>query len=369
MRFSILSGAYKNAGDFLIVQRCKELLAYVYPDCEFIEYERRKDLSDSLDEINKSDCLILAGGPAYVSDIYPKRIPLTDNLNRIKAPIFSMALGWKEFGNPNIKYQYLFDEKTMELWHRIENDGFALGCRDWNSVEVLHRAGIRRTTMTGCAAWYDFDFVKTTTLQSDLGYKKICVSDPGRTANYDSAITLVKHLKAKFPHAEIQFVFHRGIGADANTGKNAGAALEKLTKYLKDIGINYMDISYSADGFSIYDTCDLHIGFRVHAHIYSLSKRRASVLIEEDLRGAGINQAVGLPSIKAMKDNVQRTKNKYVKKILMRNSNICNPNLLDDIDACLRYYEQTSGKPLEWAFERMQYYFDVMIEHIQSIKL
>ena len=33
-RFSLLSGAYINAGDFLIVDRTKKLLRYVYPDCE-----------------------------------------------------------------------------------------------------------------------------------------------------------------------------------------------------------------------------------------------------------------------------------------------------------------------------------------------
>lgn len=43
----------------------------------------------------------------------------------------------------------------------------------------------------------------------------------------------------------------------------------------------------------------MHIGFRVHAHIYNLSRRNCSVLIEEDGRGAGVNQALGLCPITA----------------------------------------------------------------------
>ena len=95
MNISLLSGAYKNAGDFLIVDRCKKLLKYVYPECNITEYERRNPLNDYLDTINKSDCLIFAGGPAYVSNIYPNRIPLVENLTRIKVPIFTIGLGWR----------------------------------------------------------------------------------------------------------------------------------------------------------------------------------------------------------------------------------------------------------------------------------
>lgn len=44
MKFSLLSGAYKNAGDFLIENRTKQLLNYVYPNCEINTYFRNKEL-------------------------------------------------------------------------------------------------------------------------------------------------------------------------------------------------------------------------------------------------------------------------------------------------------------------------------------
>lgn len=33
-KFYVLSGAKKNAGDYLITNRCVELLKEVYPECE-----------------------------------------------------------------------------------------------------------------------------------------------------------------------------------------------------------------------------------------------------------------------------------------------------------------------------------------------
>ena len=36
MRFSLLSGAYKNSGDYLIVERSKALLRYVFLTVKFM---------------------------------------------------------------------------------------------------------------------------------------------------------------------------------------------------------------------------------------------------------------------------------------------------------------------------------------------
>jgi len=52
-----------------------------------------------------------------------------------------------------------------------------------------------------------------------------------------------------------------------------------------------------ADGLdkfkALYDLTDLHVGYRVHAHIYSLSQQSASILINEDTRGVGQVTALG----------------------------------------------------------------------------
>lgn len=95
MKIALLSGASKNAGDFLIVQRSKELLSYFVKDAQIKEYDRSQKLDSQIDDINSNDVLVFAGGPAYISSMYPQKLPLVEDLNKIKIPFFALAMGWK----------------------------------------------------------------------------------------------------------------------------------------------------------------------------------------------------------------------------------------------------------------------------------
>ena len=43
-----------------------------------------------------------------------------------------------------------------------------------------------------------------------------------------------------------------------------------------------IDVSYDEKKIDMYLDFDLHIGYRVHAHIYFLSKSKPSILLHED---------------------------------------------------------------------------------------
>lgn len=62
--YVVLTGAIKNAGDYLITEKCKELLRYFRPDYELIQYGRWESLEDKLEVVNNAEALILMGGPA-----------------------------------------------------------------------------------------------------------------------------------------------------------------------------------------------------------------------------------------------------------------------------------------------------------------
>lgn len=301
MRFSLLSGAYKNSGDYLIVERSKALLRHVYPDCEIHDYVRKNKLDDVLDEINSSDALILAGGPAYRYELYPGIVPLVADLDEIKVPIYSIGLGWKGIDDSSslLYTSYKFSSKTVHLLHRMENEA-NLSCRDWYSVRALRENGLKRSAMTGCPAWYHIPSVDRTDMR--LGwrfpYQKICISDPGETSNLELSRKVAMLIKECYPEASLFYVFHRGIKQDDAHDAKGDFMRKELAKYLQDMGIEVVDISGSANGFSIYDDCDLHVGMRVHAHIYNLSIRNPSLLLEEDGRGAGVNDALGLARLK-----------------------------------------------------------------------
>ncbi len=372
MKFSILSGAYVNAGDFLIVHRTIQLLKNVYPDCEISIYERRKNLENDLKEINKSDALILAGGPAYLPNVYPETIPLVDDLDRITTKIVAIGLGWygKNTSNKYIYEEYKFSESTKKLFNRIIKDSGYLTCRDWYSVRALRANGINNAIMTGCPAWYNLEYIDKSEIRENISMpiKKICISDPANIQNFEQALKVVEYVKQKFTQADISFVFHR-VEKNDEIHKNLEQKLEK-------IGVKIVNISNSADGFSVYDDCDLHIGYRVHAHIYNLSNRNISILIEEDGRGAGVNQALGLTTITAYEDNATKIFDKSIfgklyrlfeRKILKIGVYKNNPYILEQLEDAFNMLIKNDFSIYKTAFFNMQMYYKIMEKHIKNI--
>lgn len=89
MRICYMTGAVKNAGDFLIERRVEELLRYAQPNVEIKKYLRANISFDKcVSELNTYDCILFGGGPYYRSGIYPTDIPFVSNLASIKVPVF-----------------------------------------------------------------------------------------------------------------------------------------------------------------------------------------------------------------------------------------------------------------------------------------
>lgn len=368
LKFAMMSGALKNAGDFLIVKRCEELVRHIYPNAELFFYDRGESLENDLEEINKLDAMIFCGGPAYLPQLYPNVFPLTSDLNRIQIPMFALGLGW--FGSSSANkavYRYSFDNATLGLLKRIERDTKILGCRDWYSVNVLRNNGIWAGKMTGCPAWYDLNYVEQQEFSRTNPYqiKKVCISDSANISSHKEMMAIVSYMRQLFPKADIKVVFHRGIQADKFTGSQAANQLKQAVAECEALGADCMDISYGKDGFSVYDDCDLHIGFRVHAHIYNLSRRNASILVEEDGRGAGVNHALGLESIMSYDYGVKiRTEEEHVIGTVGK---VENRYLLQRLDDYINNLYQADFLQLKNAFRLMQSYYRIMEHHIQSI--
>lgn len=59
------------------------------------------------------------------------------------------------------------------------------------------------------------------------------------------------------------------------------------------------DLSFSYENYRIYNNVEFHVGFRVHAHLYFLSRRYPSLLIHEDGRGRSISETLGIYGVDA----------------------------------------------------------------------
>lgn len=205
-------------------------------------------------------------------------------------------------------------------------------------------------------------------------------------------LELILHLKQKLPNSDIKVIFHRGMGEQSSYPDE----YKRMLASLDSLRVEYVNIAGSSQGFSIYDNCDLHIGYRGHAHIYNLSQRNISILIEEDGRGAGVNEALGLMRIKAYASKtyppkgLTRIKNAIitayntVKRILPKRVQAVlpaaaitkltfksvvekNPYLSHEIDDYLYLLQKSDYLQMTSAFARMRHYYGIMTDRINSL--
>jgi len=299
-RYIVLTGAKKNLGDYLITERCKKLLRKHKPKHELLQLPGWESLAKYIKEVNESSAIIIMGGPGYQPRMYPKVYKLMDNLDDIKVPIIPMGLGWKGIpGDYKTLVNYEFTLESKRLLNRMSEQIAHLSCRDYMSSESLSLNGIDNALMTGCPVWYDLDSIG----------KEIKVSQPIRRVVYTPAqrpmyrkqsIEILKMLKKLFPEAELICSFHRGIEEkDKFTNNKDGKNNLKIAESARGLGWKIVDVSSDLKKIEFYDDCDLHVGYRVHGHLYFISKRKPSFLLHEDGRGRGVSESINLMGIDA----------------------------------------------------------------------
>ncbi len=362
MKIAFLSGAYKNAGDFLIESRCMKLLEYFIEDIS-IDRFLRNEIAGKCEELNNYDVIAIGGGPIYGRKI-ERNLPIAEMMGNIKKPLMVIGGGWYgSVGSYESTYNYSFSDLSKQFLHKVDHDGLGLSCRDIYTYRALLKEGFKNVFLTGCPAWYNIDTVsesKVAGTSSEI--KTVVISDPAQDKNIEMAIDVARTVRERYPDAKVTFVFHRGLtSTHAIWGKKL--TKEDLSESVKKYCDNVIDISHSADGFSAYDNCDLHVGFRVHAHIYCLSMRKRSVLIEEDGRGAGVNQILGLPSLKSYSDDVQIDNRIYN---ISKNKFGLFPyrHIVEDLNSHLDILKETEDIYFENAFRLQQQYFKAMGQFI-----
>lgn len=356
MEIALMTGAYKNSGDFLIEKRCRRLIENNVSGAG-IHRILRSEMAEKIDTINKMDAVVFTGGPIYMPNI-ENNIPISDVLDDIKPPMMIVGGGWYGRGSAScLAYMYKFSKFSKRFLDKVENEGFGLACRDIYSVKLLKNAGYSNVFMTGCPAWYDPDSIDLTDFRNSGKINKIVISDPAQARNMKLAKHLLEYTRKRYKDAVIILAIHRGI-TDSHS---------ELCGYAKEKQIKIVDLSGSEDGFSVYDDCDLHIGFRVHAHIYNLSIRNRTVLIEEDGRGAGVDEALGLPSVLAYNDSLQIT-NRYINYINRKLGRAENVNALKDLEIILDLHEGTEWQYYKNAYQMMQRLYLNMKKYIVQLK-
>ncbi len=295
----VLSGAKLNAGDYLITDRAKKLLEKSGKGEELVQLPGHLPLNDHMQLLGRARALVILGGPGCRPNIYPRVYPLLASLDSIPIPIILLGTGWKGIGShPTILESYRFERMSETFLRRCASAPSGIGVRDMYTYSVLKRTGIDRVRITGCPAWYSEEYIGAP-FNPPREIRRIAVSAPFSVLVREQFVQLVERLRGLFPTSELAIVFHQGFEYRGDSGTPEMFAFQReMRDQFEAQSIVCIDISQSPD-MSVYDTCDLHLGYRVHAHIYRLSARKLSFLVSEDGRGEGVDDTLRIPKFLA----------------------------------------------------------------------
>jgi hypothetical protein len=296
----LLSGAKKNIGDFLISERAERLLRSVTSH-EVVRLPNWELLDDHLDVLRTCDGVVVAGGPGYRPDMYGGVYPLTREpaaLAALGIPVSFLGLGWK--GDPGDDFDlahYRFSDRTLSLISTLGASG-RYSSRDRLSQRVLERNGVPHPVMSGCPVWYDLDSIGRS-FEAPQALSRIVFTPPEQPVFHPQSKDLLQALVRTFPDAEIVVAFHRGIEADRFTSEADAERLTAYAEFARALGCDVRDVSYDLERIAFYRDFDLHVGYRLHAHLCFMSYRKVSILLEEDGRGRGASEALATPGVRA----------------------------------------------------------------------
>ncbi|WP_346913589.1 hypothetical protein [Clostridium sp.] len=107
----------------------------------------------------------------------------------------------------------------------------------------------------------------------DKEIKKVVFSTPADKMYVVQSIEIMKAIKEKFPKSELICSFHRVVNSDKFTSDDEAIRMLYMKSEAEKLGFEIEDLSYDLDKMAVYDESDLHIRYRVHAHIYCLRHR------------------------------------------------------------------------------------------------
>ncbi|MGM0843669.1 MAG: polysaccharide pyruvyl transferase family protein [Bacillota bacterium] len=372
--FIALTGAKKNVGDYLITNRALALLEKIAPNYDYVIKPHWEELND-MSLVNNSEGIIILGGPGFQMNMYPGVYKLVKRLDDIKVPIYTLGTGWKGVpGDKTTEKLYKFTESAVQMLDKMNETVVGMSCRDYQTKRTLRNNGYENVTMTGCPVWYDIDSIGK---KFDIPQKiRRIVYTPAQDEFFsDQSIEVLKYLKNRYIDSEIIVSFHRGIGeVDEFTPESDAKNTLKIANAAEKIGAKVVDVSSDAAKLSFYDDCNFHVGYRVHAHIYFLSKRLPSILLHEDGRGNGVSDALKSPGINAYRASKtysqifgKLNRNRRALALYKKLGFKLNNNIIDELRELITRIEKTEYVCFKEISEHIDNHYKIMEKYIKDM--
>lgn len=270
-----------NIGDKLITASAIEMLRQLKGEEEFLTLFREIDLTTRLDEVNGSRAVVMPGF-AIRQPMYPDIYRLVPDLGSLEVPLIPLGTGSQLFPGDTPQVQrFRYSDETVNFLRRIREAERPISCRDYLTARLLERHELP-TRMVGDCAWYDMASLGTP-MRRPRSIDRLVFTTPHRALYVSQAKRVLELLADLFPAAQRYLSLQSKVGP----------VEERLVPHGEKYDFEVVECSHDLDRITFYETCDLHVGYRVHGHLAFLRKRIPSVLLAEDSRGLGFVYTMG----------------------------------------------------------------------------
>lgn len=309
----LLTMLNKNCGDYLIAERAKALFKKYLPSAMLQEINRLHKYSDSaIDNMRNADCVVIVGGPVIRENaaeiLNLDQLAVSGELLAMKTPFVIFGGGAKPLA-PFEASAINMTTATRLLFDKLSISKYYSSTRDFESIALLRNAGYNCFCFSGCPALYANGGENENYILNELRTIVFSCGAPGlmTSDSVNQHLSVARMIKSKFPTAKIFAAFHHPINLQGLPNNTSSEWME-LPERLRKMGLTPIDISGGTDKMkSLYQEADLHVGYRVHAHILMTSWKKASILIAEDGRGSAMADIISGKTFKAYKNIRYRT--------------------------------------------------------------
>jgi hypothetical protein len=372
-----LTGSKNNSGDHLIKYKAYKLLAEFRDDRDVIDMNGWELIDeDKLKIINGSEALLLLGGPALIKKMIPKVYNI--DAKKVDVPIISFGIGWHSLSTKLETDAYKLSNKSIETLQQINRSGYLCSVRDTPSQVILQKYGVDNVWVTGCPALFDIEKlgisiepyrkeeIRRVGFSLGVAFKQ---SEAMESQMKDALITIKDTFSDK---TKVVIAFHHSLGESYQNSHGFSSQLSKrqvrFVHWLESNDFEYADISGSHNKLiNFYKSVDLHVGYRVHAHIYMVSKNKPSILISEDGRGAGLRKTINGPIL----DGVLSVNTNVATKLLIKariqfEQYTVSPNLVTELKELLKN-EQYFNRTRTETRQQIDELWPIMNQFLQSL--
>jgi len=317
IRMGVLHGAIRNAGDFFIYESGKKLLEnFLGSDFDFTYKLRTEQINGNFDG------LIILGGPLISRKIHPQSKNIFKYIKKRDIPVFCFGLGisGEKFSSDE---NYFLDLGSIKFWKHVYEKTKLLSVRDKITYLLMRKLAIK-AELTGDPALFNLETLEENKVDKEKNmnfYKinKIAVTIPNLSLSIyslkDFLLTtyFLFLLKMKFNKKDIGLFFQHGY---------SNLPTRIMKKLANMIGIKTYDLSgKSLDSSPEFYKYDVHIGTRLHSHIYFLTLNKPSFLLSVDNRTGAFLKTIKTPAENYANSGIKNLVNMLKRKIEENNFN------------------------------------------------